>query len=310
MTFSPRPHFEGALRTRTLSLGMRTLVMGVLNLTPDSFSDGGSYPTPAAALDRSLEMLDQGVDIVDVGGESTRPGSIPLAPAEEQSRVLPVIAAILKNRREAILSIDTYHAETARAAIEAGAEIVNDGSGHLWDARMAETCAELGCGTVLMHTRGRPGEWKAQPALASEEVMPIVLSELNQQIGRALAMGVAQKRMAVDPGFGFGKIRGENYPLLASLEMLQQLGFPVIAGLSRKSFLRLSGDALDPSELKRALLSATLAANTAAILAGAHIVRVHDVAEAKAAAAVADAVLSAAGSSAKAGPRWSDARRQ
>jgi len=276
---------------------MRTLVMGVLNLTPDSFSDGGSYPTPAAALDRSLEMLDQGVDIVDVGGESTRPGSIPLAPAEEQSRVLPVIAAILKNRREAILSIDTYHAETARAAIEAGAEIVNDVSGHLWDARMAETCAELGCGTVLMHTRGRPADWKAQPALASEEVMPIVLSELNQQIGRALAMGVARKRMAVDPGFGFGKIRGENYPLLASLEMLQQLGFPVIAGLSRKSFLRLSGDALDPSELKRALLSATLAANTAAILAGAHIVRVHDVAEAKAAAVVADAVLSPAGSS-------------
>jgi len=271
--------------------------MGVLNLTPDSFSDGGSYPTPAAALDRSLEMLDQGVDIVDVGGESTRPGSIPLAPAEEQSRVLPVIAAILKNRREAILSIDTYHAETAGAAIEAGAEIVNDVSGHLWDARMAETCAELGCGTVLMHTRGRPGEWKAQPALAPEEVMPIVLGELNQQIGRALAMGVAQKRMAVDPGFGFGKIRGENYPLLASLEMLQQLGFPVIAGLSRKSFLRLSGDALDPSELKRALLSATLAANTAAILAGAHIVRVHDVAEAKAAAVVADAVLSTAGSS-------------
>ena len=297
MTFSPRPHFEWALRTRTLSLGARTLVMGVLNLTPDSFSDGGSYPTPAAALDRSLEMLDQGVDIVDVGGESTRPGSIPLAPAEEQSRVLPVIAAILKNRREAILSIDTYHAETAGAAIEAGAEIVNDVSGHLWDARMAETCAELGCGTVLMHTRGRPGEWKAQPALAPEEVMPIVLSELNQQIGRALAMGVARKRMAVDPGFGFGKIRGENYPLLASLKMLQQLGFPVIAGLSRKSFLRLSGDALDPSELKRALLSATLAANTAAILAGAHIVRVHDVAEAKAAAVVADAVLSPAGSS-------------
>ena len=297
MTFSPRPHFEWALRTRTLSLGMRTLVMGVLNLTPDSFSDGGSYPTPAAALDRSLEMLEQGVDIVDVGGESTRPGSIPLAPAEEQSRVLPVIAAILKNRREAILSIDTYHAETARAAIEAGAEIVNDVSGHLWDARMAETCSELGCGTVLMHTRGRPADWKAQPALASEEVMPIVLSELNQQIGRALAMGVARKRMAVDPGFGFGKIRGENYPLLASLEMLQQLGFPVIAGLSRKSFLRLSGDALDPSELKRALLSATLAANTAAILAGAHIVRVHDVAEAKAAAVVADAVLSPAGSS-------------
>ena len=297
MTFSPRPHFEWALRTRTLSLGTRTLVMGVLNLTPDSFSDGGSYPTPAAALDHSLEMLDQGVDIVDVGGESTRPGSIPLAPAEEQSRVLPVIAAILKNRREAILSIDTYHAETARAAIEAGAEIVNDVSGHLWDARMAETCAELGCGTVLMHTRGRPADWKAQPALASEEVMPIVLGELNQQIGRALAMGVARKRMAVDPGFGFGKIRGENYPLLASLEMLQQLGFPVIAGLSRKSFLRLSGDALDPSELKRALLSATLAANTAAILAGAHIVRVHDVAEAKAAAVVADAVLSPAGSS-------------
>jgi len=293
MTFSPRPLFEWALRTRDLSLGKRTLIMGVLNLTPDSFSDGGTYLDPSAALDRALEMLDQGADILDLGGESTRPGSTGLDPAEEQARILPVLTAILESRPDTIVSIDTYHSETARLAIEAGAEIVNDVSGHLWDPSMAEACAEFRCGVVLMHTRGRPAEWKTQSSLGPHEVAPLVLHELQRQAHRALAAGVVREKIVLDPGFGFGKIRHENYPLLASLGLLQQLGFPVLAGLSRKSFLRLSGHSADHNEPKAALLSATMAANTVAILSGAHIVRVHDVAEAKAAAGVADAVLSA-----------------
>ena len=156
MPFTVRPHFDWRLRTRILALGPRTLIMGILNATPDSFSDGGQFLDPRAALTHALQMLDDGADILDLGGESTRPNSTPVTPAEEQSRVLPILRAILAARPNAILSIDTYHAETARLAIEAGAEIVNDVSGFLWDDAMAATCAVLKCGAILMHTRGRP----------------------------------------------------------------------------------------------------------------------------------------------------------
>jgi dihydropteroate synthase len=298
MDFSSRKIFDWHLRTRKLSLGRRTVIMGILNVTPDSFSDGGTFSAPDAALTRALEMLEEGADIIDIGGESTRPNATPLSAHEEQARILPVIQATLKRRPDALISVDTYHSETARLAVEAGAEIVNDVSGHLWDPEMAATCAELGCGAVLMHTRGKPGEWKSMPPLAQEEVLPLVFSGLKLQAERAAASGVAPSRMAIDPGFGFGKIRGENYPLLASLHILQALGFPLIVGLSRKSFLRVSNfTSLQPEEQKevrRTLLPATLAANTAAILQGAHVIRVHDVAEARAAADVADAILSAA----------------
>lgn len=298
MDFSPRTISEWHLRTRKLSVGRRTLIMGILNVTPDSFSDGGIFSAPGAALTRAIEMVDEGADIIDIGGESTRPNATPLSAREEQARILPVIDAMLKRRPDALISIDTYHSETARLAVEAGAEIVNDVSGHLWDPKMAATCAELGCGAVLMHTRGRPGEWASQPPLGQEEVVPLVFNGLKLQAERAVASGVSPAKMAVDPGFGFGKIRGENYPLLASLHILNALGFPLIVGLSRKSFLRISTSAslrpAEQSDLRSTLLSATLAANTGAILAGAHIVRVHDVAQARAAADVADAILSAA----------------
>jgi dihydropteroate synthase len=297
MTFSPRPHYEWALRTRSLPLGRRTVLLGVLNLTPDSFSDGGSYLTTDSAADRALQMLDEGADIVDIGGESTRPGATPLAVIEEQARVLPVASAILRRRRDAILSIDTYHAGTARLAVEAGAEIVNDVSGHLWDADMAKTCADLRCGVVMMHTRGRPSEWKTQAALATGEVSPAVRSGLAHQLQRALDAGIARNQIVLDPGFGFGKIGRENDPLLSSLYELQQLGRPILVGLSRKSFLRLAATPATASEQKAQLLSATLAATTVAILAGAHLIRVHDVAEARAAAMVADRVLGTTGSS-------------
>ena len=267
--------------------------MGILNVTPDSFSDGGEWSDVGAATAHGLEMLDEGADIVDVGGESTRPGAVALSPAEEQARVLPVLRGILKVRPDAVLSIDTYHAETARAAVEAGAEIVNDVSGLLWDEAMAGVCAELGCGVVLMHTRGRPQEWRGLPRLAPEEVMPLVLRELAGRAEAAMAAGVAREAIVLDPGFGFGKMMGENWPLLGRFEELQGLGFPLLAGVSRKSFL---GRALVEAGVRNsaeAVREATSAANAAAILAGAHVIRVHEVGAVRVAAAVADRVLAA-----------------
>jgi dihydropteroate synthase len=301
MPFAVRPRFEWRLRTRTLALGPRTLLMGILNVTPDSFSDGGQFFAPDLALRHVLQMLDDGADLLDLGGESTRPGSVALTPAQEQSRLLPVLEAILNARPDTIVSIDTYHAETARLAIEAGAEIVNDVSGHLWDPHMSTTCADLGCGAILMHTRGRPQEWRTQPALAPGEVVPLVLRDLQARAAAALATGIAREAIVLDPGFGFGKILNENYPLLAHLDALHTLGFPILAGVSRKSFLtRPLGTTTEPGN--PGLVSETwdsshqlptTIANTAAILAGAHILRVHDVPPARAAAAIADRILEA-----------------
>ena len=311
MPFAVRPRFDWHLRTRTLALGPRTLLMGILNVTPDSFSDGGQFFDPANALRHALQMLDEGADILDLGGESTRPNATALTPAEEQARILPVLQAILQARPDAILSIDTYHAETARLAIEAGAEIVNDVSGHLWDPAMSATCAALGCGAILMHTRGRPQEWRTQPALAPGEVVPLVLRDLQARAAAALAAGITREAIVLDPGFGFGKILDENYPLLARLDAMHALGFPILAGVSRKSFLTRAlatntrttpepgagAGAPGPSRLGTGDSShqlPTTVANTAAILAGAHILRVHDVPPARATADLADRILESA----------------
>jgi len=303
MPFAVRAHFQWRLRTRFLSLGPRTLLMGILNLTPDSFSDGGRFQNVASALEYALQMLDDGADILDLGGESTRPDSTPITPAEEQARVLPVLQAILHARPDAILSIDTYHAATARLAIEAGAEIVNDVSGGLWDLDLLPACAALGCGAVLMHTRGRPQQWRTQPALAPADVLPLVLRDLELRTATALAAGIPREAIVLDPGFGFGKILDENYPLLAHLDQFHTLGFPILAGLSRKSFLTRSlsfrsrpaanpgTSHLAPEMWESSLEFPTTIANTAAILAGAHILRVHDVRPARAAAAIADRIL-------------------
>jgi dihydropteroate synthase len=279
MPFVPRPRFEWRLRSRSLALGSRTLVLGILNLTPDSFSDGGQHNTADSALRHALSMLEDGADILDLGGESTRPNAAPVDPAEEQARVLPVLRAILEARPDAILSIDTYHAETARLAVESGAEIVNDVSGHFWDPEMAATCATLGCGAILMHTRGRPQEWRTQPALADHEVVPLVLGGLAGRAQAALAAGVDRAAIVLDPGFGFGKVLDENYPLLA--------------GLSRKSFLTHTAAPPTRSAAPSDVTQRTSAANVAAILAGAHILRVHDVRPAVEAAVIADRILAA-----------------
>jgi len=302
MPFDTRQRFEWQLRTRTLTLGRKTLIMGILNITPDSFSDGGHFYTPEDTRERAvaqaLQMLAEGADILDIGGESTRPNATPLLADEEQNRILPVIEAIRTQKPEAVLSVDTFHAATAQRAVEAGAEIVNDVSGHLWDPAMSATCARLGCGTILMHTRGRPQDWRTLPPIPSDKVTPLVLAGLKERVAAATAAGISREKIAIDPGFGFGKYLDENYPLLAHLDQFRQFNLSILVGVSRKGFLghtlaRTSSPGVihvTPSPAQ-ARLHATTAANVASILAGAHIVRVHDVRPAAEAAAIADRIL-------------------
>jgi dihydropteroate synthase len=295
MAIVSRPLASWQLRTRSLALGERTLVMGIVNVTPDSFSGDGELDRDRA-VEQALRMLDEGAAILDFGGESTRPGSQEaLTDQQEQDRVLPVLEAVLAGRPGSVTSMDTYRAATARAGVAAGAEIVNDVSGFLWDPAMAEACAELGCGVVLMHTRGRPSEWKTLPPLADEAVTPLVLRDLAERRDRALAAGIAPERIVLDPGYGFGKAFDANYPLLAAQDTLLALGHPLLAGVSRKSFLgrtlavtRRGVDA--PADAREA---ATIAATVAAVLNGASIVRVHNVRPAVEAVTIADAILEA-----------------
>lgn len=287
-----RAVFQWSLGARTLELGNRTLIMGIVNVTPDSFSDGGMYLEPEEAIDHALRLLDGGADIVDVGGESTRPGAkIALSAEEEMRRVLPVITALKKLRPNAVISIDTYKASVARAAAKAGAEIVNNVSGLRWDPLMARTIAEIKCGAVLMHMRGRPEEWRTLPPPG--DIVLLVKRELREWSEAAVLAGVRRERIALDPGFGFGKNFEQNYPLMARFQELQALGFPLLAGTSRKSFLgrTLAQDGKDAAVAGR--LYGTLAAQTALILKGAHILRTHDVKAAAEAARVADAILEA-----------------
>ena len=292
MVATPRPHFRWALQARSPVLGERTLLVGVVNVTPDSFSDGGNFLSAATAVNHALRLLDDGADILDIGGESTRPGTRPpVSTQEELDRVLPVMEGVLKQRPETILSIDTYKAETAKAAVQAGAQIVNDVSGFLWDPAMAGTCAELKCGVILMHTRGRSSEWRTQPPLPHEEVAPLVLRELKQRADAAISAGIEHAAIVLDPGFGFGKVLDENYPLLAHFDELHTLGYPLLAGVSRKAFLgrklaQIYGHDV-PTDQRG---NATVAALTAAVLAGTHLVRVHDVKAAREAVAIADAI--------------------
>lgn len=290
-----------SLRTRSLDLGERTLIMGALNVTPDSFSDGGMHASIDAAVEHGVKMLDEGADILDVGAESTRPGSrvgrfnATVTVDEEKKRLLPVIERILKARPEAVVSVDTYKAETARAALEHGAEIVNDVSGFLWDPMLAEVCAENGAGVVLSHTRGRPDEWRTQPILEGDALLELVRSGLEDSLAAAASAGLDLATIVLDPGYGFGKRFDENYALLARQNELLTLERPLLAGLSRKSFLGHTLASLYDGEPApaQARETASVAAMTAAILNGASLVRVHAVRPAIEAAKIADAIRAA-----------------
>jgi dihydropteroate synthase len=329
-----RPVFRWNIGKRYLELGRRTLVMGIVNVTPDSFSDAGRYFRHDDAIEKGLSMLREGADILDIGGESTRPGArvapnansgvgtglcpVPDAPdarphtrtsshhrsvpppsvstEEELRRVLPVIEGIKRAQSDAVVSIDTYKAEVARRAVEAGAEVVNDVSAFRWDPLMATTVARMPCGAVLMHMRGRPEEWRQLPGIAGEELLALVMHELRECTTAAEQQGVTQDRIVIDPGFGFGKNFFENYPLLAHLGKLHELGYPILSGTSRKSFIgRTIGRAGQTAPPDQRLYG-TLATAVASVLQGAHIVRVHDVKPTVDAVAVADAILNGAAS--------------
>src|SRR5271156_1968458 len=281
-----RAIFQWNVGSRVLELGRRTLIMGIVNVTPDSFSDGGLYVDAEKAVVHAERLLDEGATIIDVGGESTRPGTAePVSEEEERRRVLPVIRDLKRRRPSAVISVDTYKASVARAAVELGAEVVNDVSGFRWDPKMAKTLAELKVGAVLMHTRGRPEEWASLPPIGDPVLM--VKRDLRQWAETATLAGIKRDRLVLDPGFGFGKRFEENYPLLAHFGELQQMGFPLLAGVSRKSFIgrALAHDGKDAEPADR--LYGTLAAETALILKGAHIIRTHDVRFAVEAARVA-----------------------
>ena len=266
-----RPAFTVSLPGgRALSLGPRTLIMGILNVTPDSFADGGLWIDPSHAIDAALAMEADGADVIDIGGESTRPGAEALPLDEELARVMPVIEA-LADRLTVPISVDTYKARVAERAVAAGAAIVNDVSALRNDPKMAEVVGHAGAAVVLMHNRGQSREMYREARY--RDVVDEVKTELEQRVAVALAAGVTRERVIVDPGIGFAKQAAHSLELLARLPALAALGFPVLVGPSRKSFLRLAIGERPPAERDWG----TAGALAAAVLGGAHIVRVHNV---------------------------------
>ncbi len=292
-----RPQFVWNLGARSLTLGEHTVVMGIVNVTPDSFSDGGLFLETSRAVEHALRLLDEGAGILDIGGESTRPGAQgdAVSAQQELDRILPVIQEVKHAHPDAIVSVDTYKSVVARACVEAGAEIVNDVSGGLWDADMLPTLATLRCGVILMHMRGRPEEWRTLPPIG--DAVSVVLEGLRERARAAANLQIDASRIILDPGFGFGKSFDENYPLIAKFEQFHELGFPLLAGVSRKSFLgrtlsQGNGDARVAAELAplSERLYGTLAAETALVLKGVHIIRTHDVRACVDAAKIADTI--------------------
>jgi dihydropteroate synthase len=319
MPKNSRPQFNLTIRGQTTRIGDRTLIMGILNITPDSFSDGGRFIDPERAVAHGVKLAREGADWIDVGGESTRPGARPVSEEEELRRVLPVIRGLRRKLKNVPISIDTTKAKVAELAIEAGADVVNDISGLRFDPRIADVARVYKTPLILMHTRGRPATMQKEPF--ARDIWRSLIEGLTTSIRRAVAAGVKRSQLVLDPGLGFGKPRRQNYEIIAGLRRLERFNLPILVGASRKSFVKaiVSGEQLDASgaghsnvragpmkrlgqsESERRLrlqMSAQYSLGdaafvTAAILAGAHIVRVHDPAAIRPATRIADAVLAA-----------------
>ena len=270
------------LKDREIKLGERTVLMAVLNVTPDSFSDGGKYSDPDRAFARALELEEQGADIIDVGAESTRPGSARISAAEEMRRLIPVLKR-LKDRLAVPVSVDTYKAEVAERALELGVAIINDPSGLTFEPQLARVVSNHDAGLVLNHMRGRPETWANLGPMP--DPMGTIARDLEATVSRARHVGIDKSRVVIDPGIGFGKRKEQNSLILGRLSELAALDLPIMVGPSRKHFLSHP----DPEDTR----FATAAAVAACVLGGAHIVRVHDVREMRAAADVADEILRA-----------------
>jgi dihydropteroate synthase len=316
-----RPEFQIEVAGHKVMMGARTLIMGVLNVTPDSFSDGGRYFDPARAIEHGMKLARQGADWIDLGGESTRPGSQSVSAEEELRRVLPVIRNLRRKLGHVPISIDTTKAEVAEQALQAGANILNDTSGLRFEPRLAQVAQKYHAPLILMHTRGTPETMQRMPF--TRNIWRSLENGLETSIRRALAARVRRSQLILDPGLGFGKSRRQNYEILAGLEKLQRFHLPLLIGASRKSFVQaiVAGEGLDPSHAirpgarywpiagtphdatkrvnaapnpKTALLpTGDAAVVVAAILGGAHIVRVHEPAAILPALRVADALLAA-----------------
>ena len=268
------------LKQREIRLGERTILMGVLNVTPDSFSDGGKYSDPDRAYARAIELEEEGADIIDIGAESTRPGSARISAAEEIRRLIPVLKR-LRDKLSVPISVDTYKSEVAERAMDLGAEIINDPSCLTFEPDLAKTVAQYDAGLILNHMRGSPETWAKLGPMP--DPIATVGRDLEATINRARRAGLEKARMVIDPGLGFGKRKEQNAAIIARLSELNGLDLPIMVGPSRKSFLAHP----DPEETKFASAGAV----TAAVLNGAHIVRVHDVREMRAATDVADEIL-------------------
>lgn len=269
--------------SRSVNLGTRTLLMGVLNVTPDSFSDGGDFLNIDQAVRHAVTMQAEGADIIDIGGESSRPGAEPVSERQELDRVIPVIE-ILKKELDCLLSIDTTKASVAKAAIRAGADVINDISACRFDPGMAPLAAETGAGVVIMHMQGEPRTMQENPCY--NDVIGDIIRHLQNRMHELIKHNVSPEQLAVDPGIGFGKRLSDNYEILRRLGEFRVLERPVLVGPSRKSFI---GKLLDLPVQER--LEGTIAASTAAVLNGAHIIRAHDIKALKRAVSVADAII-------------------
>lgn len=274
--------YQWKLKHRELNLGERTFIMGVLNVTPDSFSDGGQYADPDRAYARALELEEQGADILDIGAESTKPGSQRITEGEELRRLIPVLKR-LRDKLSIPISVDTYKSGVADKALEHGAEIINDPTGILLDQSLPKVVTKYDAGLIVNHMRGTPETWAKLPPV--KDLMRTIAIDLDASLNRARLAGVTKQQLVIDPGLGFGKRREQNSEMIAGLSHLREFDLPIAIGPSRKSFLKKESD--QETEF------ATAAAVTASILCGAHIVRVHDVKAMKIVAEITDVIQQA-----------------
>ena len=278
--------FLWKVKDKEIELGQKTLIMGVLNVTPDSFSDGGLYIDKQKAFKHAIDLYENGADIIDIGGESTRPFAEPVDVEEEISRVVPVIEMIKNHNKDILVSVDTYKSETAKRALEAGADIINDISGLNFDENMSKVVADNKAGLIIMHTRGKPQDM--QKNTEYEDFMGELIESLNNSIGRAKEAGIEKDRIVIDPGIGFGKKFEHNLFILKKLREFSIFGLPILIGTSRKSFLgKITGKEAYHRD------DETMVSVGIAIINGAHIVRVHEVKRMKDAVKVADAIKNA-----------------
>ncbi len=283
--------FQLRYNRKILPLGLKTAIMGILNVTPDSFSDGGLYLQPPKAVERAVSMAQEGAEIVDIGGESTRPGSSRISAEEELGRILPVLKDVRKELPDTWISIDTYKAEVAKACLEEGADIINDVSGGTWDTEMYRVIARYGCPYVINHVKGRPETWRSSP-IVYEDVMEEIINWLRERITALKEAGLRDEDgIILDPGIGFGKLPEHNVEILKRLSEMRVLGRPVLVGVSRKSFVGSILEAfLNVKKEPQERLYGSLGATAYAVVSGAHIVRTHDVAQTREFLALLDAV--------------------